>query len=124
VTGVPGDGSPTGPLSATDFHVLMVLADGPSYGYAIMKAVESHSGGAVVPEIGSMYRVLSRMMTEGWVAEVDSPTEQPAAVRGRTRRYYGLTHAGRLVAHAEARRLADVVELARTRDLLMGGGTA
>jgi DNA-binding PadR family transcriptional regulator len=124
VTGVPGDGSPTGPLSATDFHVLMVLADGPSYGYAIMKAVESTSGGALTPEIGSMYRVLSRLMSEGWVEEVESPADEPSSGRGRARRYYGLTRSGMLAARTEARRLAEVVELARTRDLLVGRGPA
>ena len=46
-----------GPLSATDFHVLMVLAEGPSYGYAIMKAVHEHSDGGVSPdELVSLYR--------------------------------------------------------------------
>ena len=43
-------GDAMGPLSPTDFHVLMVLAEGPSYGYAIMKAVDEHSGGVVSPE--------------------------------------------------------------------------
>ncbi|HIF21537.1 MAG TPA: hypothetical protein EYQ27_06405, partial [Gemmatimonadetes bacterium] len=38
------------PLSATDFHVLMVLAEEDLYGYAIMKAVERESAGAVSPE--------------------------------------------------------------------------
>lgn len=109
------------PLSATDFHVLMVLVEGPGYGYAIMKAVETNSGGAVTPEIGSMYRVLSRLMTEGRVEEVKPPADEPAVTRGRTRRYYGLTRAGRHALRAEARRLADVVELARSRDLLVGG---
>lgn len=115
-------GAPPAPLSASDFHVLMVLADGASYGYAIMKAVEAHSGGAVAPEIGSMYRILSRLMTAGWVEEVEAPDDAPSSTRGRDRRYYGLTAAGRRVAHAEARRLAAVVELARSRHLLAEGG--
>ena len=41
--------TPTGtPLSATDFHVLLVLTEGDLYGYAIMKAVEAQSGGTSV----------------------------------------------------------------------------
>lgn len=111
-----------GPLSATDFHVLMVLAEGPSYGYAIMKAVEAHSGGAVAPEIGSLYRVLSRLVDEGWVKGTVPPKGARHGARGLPRRYYTLTPAGRAVALAEARRLAQVVVLARERDLLQEGG--
>ena len=108
----------TNPLSATDFHVLMVLADGPSYGYSIMKAVVAHSGGAVSPDIGSLYRVLARLMGQGWVAEAGTPADAPTASRGRARRYYALTPEGRTVALTEASRLAHVVDLARERDLL------
>ncbi len=110
--------SPAEPLSATDFHVLMVLADGASYGYAIMKAVVDHSDGSVSPDIGSLYRVLARLMGQGWVTETQAPADAPEATRGRPRRYYTLTEAGRTVALAEARRLARLVDLARERDLL------
>jgi DNA-binding PadR family transcriptional regulator len=112
-----------GPLSALDFHVLMVLAEGPSYGYAIMKAVAEHSGGAVSPEIGAMYRVLTRLVGEGWVEETVPPKGAKRGARGLPRRYYGLTRSGRAVARAEARRLARVVALAGERDLLPEGGT-
>jgi DNA-binding PadR family transcriptional regulator len=111
-----------GPLSAMDFHVLMVLASGASYGYAIMKAVAEQSQGAVQPEIGSLYRVLARLMAEGWVREAAEPAAAPEATRGRERRYYGLTPEGRRVAREEAHRLAHVVALARERRLLPGGG--
>lgn len=111
-----------GPLNATDFHVLMVLAEGPSYGYAIMKAVDAHSGGAVSPEIGAMYRVLSRLLAEGWVEEAPPPKGARPGARGLPRRYYTLTRTGRAVARAEAIRLARLVALAGERDLLPEGG--
>lgn len=114
---------PAGPLSATDFHVLMVLSEGSSYGYAIMKAVAEQSGGAVTPEIGSLYRVLARLMSEGWVQEAAEPSGVPEVTRGHDRRYYALTAEGRRVAQGEAKRLAEVVSLARDRRLL-GGGAA
>jgi DNA-binding PadR family transcriptional regulator len=100
----------------------MVLAEGPSYGYAIMKAVEEHSGGAVSPEIGQTYRVLSRLLADGWVEET-SPEGARRGKRGLPRRYYVLTTEGRAVAGAEARRLARMVALAWERDLLPEGGT-
>ena len=109
------------PLGATDFHVLMVLAEGASYGYSIMKAVESHTGGAISPEIGSMYRTLARLMAAGWVEETGEPGDAPATTRGLPRRWYALTVAGRAAARAEASRLASVVMLARERSLLPEG---
>ena len=113
-----GNEGGTGPLSAVEFHVLMVLAEGSSYGYAIMKAVAEHSGGGVRPEIGSLYRVLTRLTETGWVEEADAPADAKRGKRGLPRRYYALTSEGRGVALAEARRLANVVALARERDLL------
>ena len=49
--------APRAALSATDFHVLLVLAERDLYGYALLQAVEAESGGAVSPDIGSLYRV-------------------------------------------------------------------
>ena len=113
-----GSPEPPLPLSATDYHVLMVLAEENLYGYAIMKAVEEDSRGAVSPEIGSLYRILARLMTGGCVSEVGPPADAPTEHRGRRRRYYRLTKAGRVALHSESLRLQGVVELARARSLL------
>lgn len=106
------------PLTATVFHVLVVLADESLYGYAIMKAVERESGGTVSPEIGSLYRILARLVGEGFVEEADAPVGATVEHRGRRRRYYRLTTEGRLAVTEESRRLRDVLELARERRLL------
>ncbi len=106
------------PLSATDYHVLMVLTEKDLYGYAIMKAVEEESGGTVSPEIGSLYRILARLMSEGLVDEVGAPEGSPTEHRGRPRRDYGLTAQGRTALTAESLRLQGVLELARQRSLL------
>lgn len=109
------------PLSALDFHVLLVLAGKTLHGYAILKAVEAESGGAVTPEVGSLYRVLARMMAEGLVEETPAPASAPRTHRGRSRRYYRLTREGRALLRAEARRLASAVEIARNRAILPEG---
>jgi DNA-binding PadR family transcriptional regulator len=109
------------PLSAVDFHVLLVLARKTLHGYAILKAVESESRGAVSPEVGSLYRVLARLMAEGLVDETEAPASAPRVHRGRTRRYYRLTREGRALLKAEAMRLAHAVEIARDRALLPQG---
>lgn len=105
------DLSTQAPLTALDFHVLVVLATDDLYGYGIMKAVEAHSGGAVSPEIGSLYRVLARLMDTGWVEEVDPGPGRPKTHRGKPRRYYGITELGREAVRAEVARLRDAVAL-------------
>jgi len=104
--------NPGQPLTALDFHVLVTLAAEDLYGYAIMKAVENHSGGAIAPEIGSLYRVLGRLMDAGWVRDVEPPPNSPRTHRGRPRRYYGITAVGLEAVRAEVARLREAVALA------------
>jgi DNA-binding PadR family transcriptional regulator len=99
-------------MSATDFHVLLVLASEDLYGYAIMKAAREQSRGAVSPEIGSLYRVLARLMKAGLVVELDLAEPAAEAQRGRPRRYYRITAEGRAALRAETERLRHVVALA------------
>lgn len=106
------------PLSPTDLHVLLVLSGGALYGYGIMKAVAEESGGALNPEIGSLYRVLARLMGAGLVEEAAPPTDAAEVHPGRERKYYALTGVGRAALKAEAVRLGRVLDLARARDLL------
>jgi DNA-binding PadR family transcriptional regulator len=101
------------PLKPSDFHVLLTLSDGARHGYGIMKDVESESKGEVRLEIGSLYRLLGRLLDEGLIAEADGD--------GR-RRYYQLSRLGRRVLKAEAERLASLVDLVRMRKLLPGTG--
>jgi DNA-binding PadR family transcriptional regulator len=99
----------TGPLRPTDFHILLTLANGPRHGYEIMKEVESESGGTVRLEVGTLYRILGRLLDEGMLEEAEAD--------GR-RRNYNLTPAGRRALSAEAERLAGVVDRLRERKLL------
>jgi len=112
------DSTRTEPLSARDWHVLVALSEEDLHGYGIMKAVDRDSGGRVSAEIGSLYRVLDRLLEAGLVAEVDAPPDAPDGTRGRPRRYYRLTPLGREALRHEALRLRDTLELARTRRLL------
>lgn len=106
------------PLTPLDYHVLLVLAAGDLYGYAIKKAVARESGGVVSPEIGSLYRTLGRLLDAGLLAEADAPGEAAEAHPGRDRRYYALTPDGRRLLSAESARLRRVLTLAGERDLL------
>lgn len=105
------------PLSATELQVLLVLCERELYGYAILKAVEEESRGSVSPEIGSLYRILARLVSQGLLEEADPPADAEPHP-GQPRRYYGITEKGRRVAATEAARLRGVVELARRRRIL------
>jgi DNA-binding PadR family transcriptional regulator len=97
-------------LKPADFHILLAVAAGPLHGYRIMKDVERDTGGEVTLEIGSLYRLLARLVTEGLIDEAEAADER--------RRYYRITAAGRRALKSEAARLANVVTLARARKLL------
>lgn len=97
-------------MKPADFHILLALAAGPLHGYGIMKDVERDTGGEVTLEIGSLYRLLARLATEGLIDDVAGPDER--------RRYYRITAAGRRALKSEAARLANVVTLVRARKLL------
>jgi DNA-binding PadR family transcriptional regulator len=105
------------PLKSADFHILLVLADGPRHGYGIMKEAETESAGAVRLEIGSLYRILARLLEAGLIEDADAD----AADRDDRRHYYRITRLGRRILKAEAERLAGLVDLVRTRRLLPGG---
>jgi DNA-binding PadR family transcriptional regulator len=110
------------PLSAIDYHLLLVLAQRDLWGYAILRAMAEESGGTARIDIGSLYRALARLEA----AELVAPAPAPAGERGdeahpgRPRRYYRLTPFGRTVLAEEARRLRSAVRLAERRKLLSG----
>jgi DNA-binding PadR family transcriptional regulator len=99
------------PLPAATFQILVALADDDRHGYAIMQDVSARTGGAVRLSAGTLYRSVQRMLDQGLIAEVSSrPTKEMDDER---RRYYRITPFGRSVARAEARRLAQMLKLAR-----------
>lgn len=103
-----------GTLNTLEYHVLLALADGTLYGYALKEAIERESGAAVAPRAGSLYRVLARMLTRGFIEEVE-PDESAAPHPGLDRKYYGLTPEGREMLRLEAGRLREAAALAEHR---------
>jgi DNA-binding PadR family transcriptional regulator len=104
------------PLTPAMFHILLVLAAGERHGYAIMREVDTLTGGARRLGPGSLYGSIKRMLAEGLIEECGERPD-PAADDER-RRYYRLTDLGRRAAAAEARRLEILVVAARGRRLL------
>lgn len=101
-------------LSTLDYHVLLALAAGPLHGYALKDAVARESDGLLTPRPGSLYRVIARLISAGFLREVDPGDDAPAHP-GVPRRYYALTLPGRRALHAESVRLAQAAAMARKR---------
>jgi DNA-binding PadR family transcriptional regulator len=99
-------------MSDLEFHVLLVLGDGPSHGYAIGKAIEEQSEGRLDPTTGALYQVLRRLADETLISAVSTPKDTDPR-----RRYFALTPQGRKAAAAEAARLDALVRMARKRRL-------
>lgn len=101
-------------MSLLEYHVLLALAGGPLYGYAIKEAVAAESSGAVTPNAGSLYRVIARLTTSGLVVEAQ-PDEKPPPHPGHARRYYELTLVGKRELAGEAVRLKRTAAIAQKR---------
>ena len=69
--------------------VLAILAEGESYGYAILKRVSELSGGQLQWTDGMLYPVLHRLERQGHITGKWGTSET-----GRKRRYYRLTPRG------------------------------
>ena len=76
--------------------VLAILAEGDSYGYAIIKRVTELSGGHLQWTDGMLYPVLHRLERQGYVA-----AKWRASDSGRRRKYYRLTKEGRTQLDAQ-----------------------
>ena len=99
------------PLPPATFHILLALADEDRHGYAIIQDVEARTDGELRLSAGTLYRSIQRMLEQGLIVE---PRERPAREDDdERRRYYRITPLGTSVAKAEARRLTQLVRMAR-----------
>lgn len=102
--------------------VLAILAEGDSYGYAILQRVRELSGGRIAWTDGMLYPVLHRLERLGYVK-----ARWTLAESGRQRKYYHLTANGRSQLAEERRQWQAVDATLRnlwcsvTATLLAGG---
>ena len=99
------------PLPSATFHILVALADEDRHGYAIMQEVTARTAGALRLSAGTLYRSVQRMLEQELITEIS--TRPAREMDDERRRYYRITPFGRSVAKAEARRLAQMLKLAR-----------
>jgi|SRR5688572_6792320 DNA-binding PadR family transcriptional regulator len=99
------------PLQPATFRILMALSDEDRHGYAIIQEIAEQTNGAIRLSAGTLYRSLQRMLGQDLIEETeDRPAPEDDDER---RRYYRITKFGKEVARAEARRLQELVRLAR-----------
>jgi DNA-binding PadR family transcriptional regulator len=106
------------PLPPAAFHILMALASEDRHGYAIIQDVAARTDGELKLSAGTLYRSIQRMLEQGLLLETrDRPAPDEDDER---RRYYRITPFGTAVARAEARRLTQLVRLARASGFAPG----
>ena len=103
------------PLRRVEFHILLSLAAGERHGYGIIQDITAR-GETTVPDVGTMYRALARMV-EARLIEAASRRAAPDADDER-RNYYRITETGLRLARAEARRLEALMRAAKVGGLL------
>jgi DNA-binding PadR family transcriptional regulator len=82
--------------------VLAILAEGETYGYAILKRVRALSAGELDWTDGMLYPLLHRLRRLGYV------TTEWRIAEGRRRQYYMLTDDGRAALAAQQRQWMTV----------------
>ena len=105
-------------LRPVEFHILLSLSAGERHGYGIIQDIAAR-GETAVPDVGTMYRALARMVDTGLIEASD---RRPAPDADDERRnYYRITDLGLRIAKAEARRLEALTRAARIGGLLAKG---
>jgi DNA-binding PadR family transcriptional regulator len=101
------------PLRPVEFHILLSLSAGDRHGYGIIQDIQER--GEPVPDVGTMYRALARMVEHGLIEAAPPSTSDSSDER---RNNYHITTRGVRVAKAEARRLQALTRAAKIGGLL------
>lgn len=104
------------PLRRVEFHILLSLAAGERHGYGIIQDIQTR-GESSVPDVGTMYRALARMVENGLIEAAERRPAPDAA--DERRNYYRITDTGLRVAREEARQLEALMRAARLGGLLV-----
>lgn len=104
------------PLKPVNHILLLLLARKPTYGVELLQRIDEHSHGSLRLNAGSLYRLIGQMLEAGLVEAVAG--EEAPGQQGAPRKCYGVTASGRDALAAEARRQAQLVEMARSLDLM------
>ena len=104
------------PVAPLDYQVLALLATRRLHGYGLIQASAELFPAQPALDVGTLYRIISRMLDQRLIREVKPPGDAPED--RRVRRYYQATDLGRDVARAEATRLRALLNSQATIELL------
>jgi len=97
------------PLTDAELHILLVLSNGDSHGYGMMKSINNLGDNFFTIGPATLYRTIQRLCEKTLIIEIDDRPD--VEFDDERRRYYRLTEKGQRVLSAEARRLAQLVKL-------------
>jgi DNA-binding PadR family transcriptional regulator len=107
------------PLREPTFYILLSLASGEKHGYAIIKTIESLSGGKLQLSTGTLYEALARLVEQGLIERIEGLEEGLGNTlpkedqRSRTRKAYRLTQLGTRVLKGETERMQALIAMTR-----------
>lgn len=108
------------PLKPVNQLILLLLAKSPTYGVELLTRIDEHSQGAVRLNAGSLYRLIGQLVEAGLLEAVLEP-DAPPHQQGAPRKCYRVTSEGLVALAAEAQRQTELVEMARSLDLIEEG---
>ena len=97
------------PLSEPVLLILTSLADEPRHGYALIKDIESLSGGRVRLSTGTLYGAIRRLVEDGLIEPFDQDDTS------RDKQAYRLTGDGRKQLRTELDRMRELTQKAGAR---------
>jgi DNA-binding PadR family transcriptional regulator len=97
------------PLSEPVLLILLSLADQPRHGYALLKDIETLSGGRVRMGTGTLYGALRRLLEDQWIQRFEQPDTS------REKQAYRLTATGRKQLQQEVQRMKQLTRAANSR---------
>ena len=109
------------PLTPVVLHILLALADERQgkHGYAVAREVEELTDDRIRMGPGTLYGSIQRMLDASLIEEAQRTKRSRAQPDDdERRRYYRLTPFGRRVLELEIARLANVVAIARRKQIL------
>ena len=104
------------PLKPTLYLILLALTDGDRHGYGLKKEILRRTDGKVKLGAGSLYRSIRKLVDMNLIEESDQRPDP--ALDDERRTYFRLTKLGRRVAKAETDRLAVLVQVAQSSNLV------
>ncbi len=106
------------PLPSAAFQILLALVGEDLHGYGIMRNVAEQTEGRMRLGPGTLYSSIRTLLEEELIEKVEGPRDP--IVKNERRRYHRLTATGRKLARSEAERLADLLRVARAKNMLRG----